>query len=362
MVIFVTVIGTMKRYALITGLLSGLLFGVATPLGKLLLEGLNSFQLAGLLYLGAGIAMIPFIFRSEGKVRMLFNRGNSSKTWGIIFFGGILGPVLLLAGLKTANAASVSIWLNMELVATAILGVLFFKDHLDKYAWAGVGLTVLAGVVTSIGAGISGLVPAMFVTAACVCWGIDNHLTALSDGTTPQAVTFVKGIIAGCVNITIGFLLAGQQLVEFTGISVAVLVGVFSYGVSIVLYVTAAQNIGATRSQILFSTAPLWGVLLSAILFSGSFQAVHIVSIILLALAIVLTNVFSHQHRHTHLSIEHIHMHRHDDGHHDHSHEGIEGSGKKWHTHLHTHKPITHDHKHSPDLHHRHDHGDEPTQ
>lgn len=358
-VIFVHALVKMKRYALITGLLSGLLFGVATPLGKLLLKDLNSFQLAGLLYLGAGIAMIPFIFRSEGKVRMLFNRRNSTKTWGIIFFGGILGPVLLLAGLKTANAASVSIWLNMELVATAVLGVLFFKDHLDKYAWTGVGLTVLAGVVTSVGEGVSGLVPALFVMAACVCWGIDNHLTALSDGTTPQAVTFVKGIIAGCVNITIGFLLAGQQPVEIAGISVAVLVGIFSYGISIVLYVTAAQNIGATRSQILFSTAPLWGVLLSAILFSGSFQAVHIISMILLALAIMLTNSFTHQHRHTHLATEHIHLHRHDDGHHDHSHEGIDVSGKKWHTHLHTHNPVTHTHKHSPDLHHRHDHSSE---
>lgn len=349
----------MKRHALITGLLSGLLFGVATPLGKLLLAGLNSFQLAGLLYLGAGIAMIPFIFRSEGKVRMLFNRRNRLKTLGIIFFGGILGPVLLLAGLKTANAASVSIWLNMELVATAILGVLFFKDHLDRYAWAGVGLTVLAGVVTSLGAGVSGIVPAMFVIAACISWGIDNHLTAISDGTTPQAVTFVKGIISGCVNIAIGFILAGKAPVELTDISLAVLVGVFSYGVSIVLYVTAAQNIGATRSQILFSTAPLWGVLLSAIIFSNSFQAVHIISVVLLAFGILLTNLFSHEHQHSHQAIEHVHMHRHDDGHHDHSHEGLQISGNKWHTHIHTHKAITHTHKHSPDLHHRHDHDKE---
>lgn len=348
----------MKRFALITGLLSGLLFGVATPLGKLLLEGLNSFQLAGLLYLGAGIAMIPFIFRKEGKVKLLFNRRNSLKTWGIIFFGGLLGPVLLLAGLATANAASVSIWLNMELVATAILGVLFFKDHLDKYTWAGVALTVLAGVVTSLGAGTSGLTPAMFVIAACFCWGIDNHLTALTDGTSPQAVTFVKGMIAGSVNVAIGYLFVGYQPVEPTLISVAVLVGAFSYGISIVLYVTSAQNIGATRSQILFSTAPLWGVIVSALMFRDSFQLVHVISILLLALAIVLTNLFSHRHSHSHETMEHIHLHRHDDGHHDHTHEGLDVKENQWHTHLHTHKPMIHDHRHSPDLHHRHDHPD----
>lgn len=43
----------MKRFALVTGILAGFLFGIATPFSKLLLQGLNSFQLAGLLYLGA---------------------------------------------------------------------------------------------------------------------------------------------------------------------------------------------------------------------------------------------------------------------------------------------------------------------
>ena len=59
-----------------------------------------------------------------------------------ILFGGLLGPLLLLIGLRAANAASVSIWLNMELVATAILGVLIFKDSLDKFTWIGVILTL----------------------------------------------------------------------------------------------------------------------------------------------------------------------------------------------------------------------------
>ena len=103
--------------------MSGFLFGIATPFSKILLAGLNSFQLAGLLYLGAAIAMFPYTLRKNSNIKLLFGSGNLPKTLGIIFFGGFAGPLLLLAGLRTANAASVSIWLNMELVATAILGV-----------------------------------------------------------------------------------------------------------------------------------------------------------------------------------------------------------------------------------------------
>lgn len=345
----------MKRFALFTGILSGFLFGVATPFSKLLLDGLNSFQLAGWLYLGAALAMIPYIFKKGRQVKLLFKPGSRGKTAGIIFFGGFLGPVLLLAGLKTSNAASVSIWLNMELVATAILGIMFFKDSLDRYAWIGVLLTVLAGVIITLGEGTSGIWAGLIITAACFCWGADNHLTALTDGASPQTVTFVKGIIAGTVNLIIGSMISSEPI-QFASIGSALIVGVFSYGFSIMLYVTSAQNIGATRAQIMFSTAPLWGVVLSYIFFNSSFQVVHIVSIGLLAAAIVITNLFSHRHVHTHKAMSHIHYHKHGDGHHAHSHGGNNVGDPGWHSHYHTHDPVTHDHPHDPDLHHRHEH------
>jgi drug/metabolite transporter (DMT)-like permease len=342
----------MKRFAIITGILSGFLFGIATPFSKLLLTGFNSFQLAGLLYLGAAIAMIPFISRKGNQVKLLFKSGNRNKTAGIIVFGGFLGPVLLLAGLKSANAASVSIWLNMELVATAILGIMLFKDTLDRFAWIGVILTILAGVITTLGEGASGILSGLIITAACFCWGADNHLTALTDGASPQTVTFVKGIIAGSVNLLLGFIISNESIqIDFIGL--ALVVGVFSYGLSIMLYVNSAQNIGATRAQIMFSTAPVWGVILSYVFFDSSFQWVHIVSLFLLAGAIIVINLFSHKHIHTHKAMSHIHYHKHTDEHHSHSHAGV---NKGWHSHYHTHEPITHDHPHDPDLHHRHEH------
>jgi len=345
----------MKKKAIVAGLLSGLLFGIATPFSKLLLSNLNSFQLAGLLYLGAGIAMIPAIMRTGSQIKLLFNKNNLIRTLGIVLFGGLLGPLLLLTGLRFANAASVSIWLNMELVATAILGVLIFKDSLDKFTWIGVILTVIAGVVTSFGEGVSGLTSALLITAACLCWGVDNHLTALTDGASPQAVTFVKGIMAGMVNLLIGISISDTSMVS-DNIFFALIVGGFSYGLSIVLYVTSAQNIGATRGQILFSTAPLWGVILSYIIFQNTFHWTHIISILLLILAVIVINIISHKHRHSHDMIEHIHYHKHNDEHHDHIHDDENFNTDNVHSHFHTHKPIMHTHPHYPDLHHRHKH------
>lgn len=345
----------MKRFAILTGILSGFLFGIATPFSKLLLTGFNSFQLAGLLYLGAAFAMLPYIFRKSSNLNLLYKPESRLKTTGIIFFGGFAGPLLLLAGLKTANASSVSIWLNMELVATAFLGVLIYKDALDRNAWIGVVLAILAGIITTFGEGTSGIIPGLFISAACICWGLDNHLTALTDGASPKAVTFIKGTVAGSVNLMIGCFISGQFMV-LGNIVPAIILGIFAYGISIVLYITSAQNIGATRGQILFSTAPIWGVILSYLFNHEPFQWTHLISLALLTLAVFYTNILSHKHLHTHIAMEHIHYHQHEDGHHSHSHDEETVSVRKWHSHVHNHDPVTHEHPHNPDLHHRHGH------
>ena len=95
----------------------------------------------------------------------------------------------------------------------AILGVLIFKDSLDRNIWIGVLLTILAGIVASYGEGPSGVISGLLISSACICRAVDNHLTALTDGASPQTVTFLKGIVAGPVNLIIGCFIAGQTMV-----------------------------------------------------------------------------------------------------------------------------------------------------
>lgn len=345
----------MKATSIIIGLLAGLLFGVATPFSKIILSQLNSFQLAGLLYLGAALVFVPFIVKNR-KVEFNGLRRSDKKKHlvGIIIFGGILGPLFLMIGLKTANAMSVSIWLNLELAATAFLGMLFFKDYLDRYAIIGVLLTLCAGIIISIQESSSGILSGFFIILACISWGFDNHFTAIIDGVSPQTITFIKGLFGGITNLTIGLILSNGQI-QLNYIPLALLIGIFSYGISIVLYVTSAQNLGATRSQILFSTAPFWGIFAAYLFIAEPLSLITIISGLFLISGIVFTNFASHKHGHLHKEMHHIHLHDHNDGHHGHVHPDSDiGNGK--HSHIHEHKEKKHKHKHYPDMHHRHDH------
>lgn len=344
----------MNKTPIIMALFSAFLFGAAAPASKFLLADLTPFHLAGLLYLGAALAVAPTALKSGG---FALSGGKDYKTLlrlsGAILFGGILGPVALLFGLRLAGAASVSLWLNLELAATAALGVFLFREHIGAKGWLGIALAIAASMLIVWAPGNTGITAGILILVACVCWGLDNHLTALIDGITPSQSTFWKGIVAGVVNLSIGAAFT-PVTVELPLIVIALVVGALSYGASIVLYIHSAQSMGATRAQVLFASAPFFGVALSIMFLGESLSLMHLLATPLFILGAGLLMLDEHGHRHTHKAITHEHLHRHDDGHHNHSHPNL----GKWvyHSHEHSHEPVTHSHQHWPDIHHRHKH------
>ena len=346
---------SIQVYPLLLALLSAALFGAATPFGKTLLRSLSPYQLAGLLYLGASLGVLPLIIASKRfRNPLRVDRRSRVLLGSATVFGGILAPVLLLFGLRLASAASVSLWLPLELVATAVLGHLLFREHLGSFAIIGLVGVVGAGVLLGIGEGMSGLSAGILVGSACICWGLDNNCTATIDGLTPAEITFWKGLVAGVTNLVLGVAIAPWTN-SVGAIGLALGVGALCYGISIVLYITAAQSIGATRGQMFFATAPFFGVVLSALILGESPTVLQLVAAAVLVVSLFFVFRDQHSHWHQHDSLTHEHSHRHDDGHHNHVHPGQSASLR--HSHVHTHERMSHAHTHWPDLHHRHRHG-----
>ena len=337
-------------------LLAALLFGAATPASKALLQALPTFQLAGLLYLGAALGVIPLIFHERTfSWPWNWDRQTGLRLIGAISMGGVLGPVFLLFGLRLASSASVSLWLNLELFATVLLGYFFFRDELNLHGWVATVGMLAAATLLSVSEGCAGVQAGLLVALACVCWGLDNHYTALITGITPAQTTFWKGLVAGMVNFSIGINLdAYTATLSLT--AVAITVGVFSYGISIVLYITSAQKLGATRSQVIFSSSPFFGVILAATLLGEPISLAQVMATLVIIISLGFLFFEQHSHVHQHEASVHKHWHRHDDGHHDHVHPEMPPG--LYHSHLHQHRAITHAHPHWPDPYHRHAHSE----
>ena len=330
-------------------LIAALCFGAATPLCKLLLDQVGPLMLAGGLYLGAGLFTAPSLLKLKFS-----NTGglDRRRIFGATVFGGIFGPVFLLFGLRMGDANSTALLLNLETVFTVILGVMVFKEHGSTKMWLAVFLVVLASCALVYPVSIESLTAAALVALACLCWGFDNHFTADIADFTPGQTTCIKGLIAGLTNLGIGMMIS--EPLNLVPLGFTVIVGAITYGVSIVLYVAAARQLGASRSQVIFASAPYWGFALAWLLLSETPTPMHWLAILLMIAAVWVLNKEEHVHHHHHERMLHSHWHRHDDGHHSHQHVEVARSFFGWHYHEHEHDELVHEHDHRADLHHRH--------
>ena len=325
--------------------LAALLFGAATPATKLIVDDIGPMALAGLLYLGAAIAVAPFAFREE---RSKGTRRQRTRLLLAVGLGGGLAPVLLVLALDRTPAGTVSLFLNLELVATAVIARVFLQEQIGRRAGFGIVIVVLGGIILA-GASQSGVaVGGLLVAATCICWGIDNAITASLDSYSPSQITFVKGAIAGTVNLTIGLVVDGTP----RGIAVvgALAIGAVGYGLSIAMWITGARLVGAARGQVLFALAPFIGALLAWPVNGDRLHATTLVAFIVSLAGVLVVASSRHGHMHTHEVFEHSHPIDSTDAHHQS--EVIDTLSGSWHRHL----VLRHEHAHLPDIHHRHSH------
>lgn len=340
-------------YGFTLAAVSAALFAASVPASKVLLQFFAPLQLAGLLYVGAALAMLPVVSTERRRFgRVPVDRANYAPLAGVVFLGGMAAPVLLLAAFRMAPAGTVSLLLNFELVATALLGAALFREHLTRAAWLGVAGVVAAGSLLSSDAGWPGLLSMALVLAACTCWGMDNNLSAVIDGMTPARSTVWKGAVAGAANLALGCTLEPLRA-PGAAVAAAIAVGAVSYGASVALHTAAAQRLGAVRAQGVFASAPFLGAVLSVAFLGEQLTSPQLLAAALFLISAAALVASRHEHPHGHAAAEHIHAHTHNDGHHQHEHVKVADTP---HTHWHQHDPSKHAHPHWPDLHHRHTH------
>ncbi len=340
----------------VAALAAAILFGVSTPLAKLLLGYMSPWPLAALLYLGSGIGLW-IVRRFRRMPAAHFESGDWQWLVAAIVAGGMIGPVLLMLGLSAMPGSGASLLLNAEGIFTTLMAWFVFKENFDRRIALGMIAIVAGTMVLSFPQEMhfSEAWPSLAVLGACLAWAIDNNLTRKVSLSDASFIAMTKGLVAGMTNLVLALLTTTHALLPGIGIVVsAMLLGFASYGMSLTLFVISLRQLGTARTGAYFSVAPFFGALLSIVLLGESITTPLLMAGALMALGTWLHLTERHEHRHTHEEMEHDHAHIHDE-HHQHVHDYPVAPGTK-HRHLHRHEPLTHDHLHFPDAHHRHRH------
>ena len=260
-----------NKKGILLAILAAALYAISTPISKILLEEIPSTLLAAFLYLGAGIGMsvIGIARKTNGKVseEERLERSDLPYVLAMIVLD-IAAPILLLLGLSTATPENVSLLNNFEIVATALIALLFFGEKISKRLWVSIGFITLASLILSFESieAFEFSLGSLLVIAAACCWGLENNCTRKLSSKDPLQIVIVKGLCSGAGSLIIG-LAIGEKIENYWYIIAAIVLGFVAYGLSIFTYVYAQRMIGAARTSAYYAIAPFIGSIISLLLF-----------------------------------------------------------------------------------------------
>ena len=265
---------------------AALLFGGTTPLTKLFLNDVQPWMLAGLLFLGGGLGLLPiYLIRYR---QFPSTNGLQKHDWrwlgASIVVGGVIAPVLLTLGLVRTTAASASLLLNFECVFTALLAWTVFGERWRWQVFAGM-LAIVAGGVVLSHAGtvdVGGTWGTLLILGTCFYWALDSNFTNKVAMKDPVQVAMLKSGVAGAINVTIA-LLIGQPLPSLLVLARVLSVGYLTNGLTFFCMIMALRHLGASRAGAYLALSPFAGAAVSALLLKEGINTSLAIAAVLMA-------------------------------------------------------------------------------
>lgn len=279
---------TETKRGIFLAILAAALYAVNSPFSKILLSYVPSTLMAGLLYIGAGLGMgIIAIIRKashHNSKECRLSKKELPYTIAMIVLD-IAAPICLLFGLTMTSAANASLLNNFEIVATAVIALVIFKECISSRLWLGI-LFVTASCMLLSFEDITSLqfnIGSLFILLAAICWGIENNCTRKLSSKDPLQIVLLKGIFSGSGSVIIG-LIIGERITALWAIPLVLLLGFVAYGMSIYTYVYAQRFLGAARTSAYYAVAPFIGVILSLIIFREIPSVMFVIALLLMVI------------------------------------------------------------------------------
>lgn len=279
-----------SNVAILLAVLAAALYAISTPISKVMLQVVQPTMMAAFLYLGAGIGVgMMMLVRYERKrpsSEERLHRRDIPYTAAMVVLD-IAAPILMMYGLKTCYAANTSLLNNFEIVATAIIALLFFREAVGRRLWTAICLVTTASMLLSlensnIGDALTFSKGSLLVLAATVCWGLENNCTRQIAERDPMEIVTIKGFGSGLGALAIAFAV-GEHLPDMQHITFILMLGFVAYGLSIYCYTYAQRVIGAAKTSTYYALAPFVGALLSILLLGEPVTLTFVVASLVMA-------------------------------------------------------------------------------
>ena len=274
--------------------------GLSDVLPKPILEGNESYLglspilMVAIIYLINGI-----VFTGISKKKNPVKDTGRRNFWLLVVIGivEITATTTFYFGLTETSAVNASILGNTDIIFTAVIAVILFKEILQRKEVIPFSLIIFGSVMIPIGLDlnennfqISGLVFGdILIIMAGIFYGIEmNIYKYVSQRVDSKRILQIISFVGGGAALGVVFFLQIPMNLRLEDMPVILTTGIFGIGLSVLFIVMAIKHIGAVRTILIFSTTTLFGILFSYFLLGEEIIIPHFVAFAMVFIGIYL--------------------------------------------------------------------------
>jgi len=282
----------------LSAIMAAILFGSVSTITKPMLEDLNALSISSLLYIIAGLSLVPLLKSSSinsNNITIESTRSNKNKNKNRKYYflllvtsicGAVIAPGLFFFGLSQSSASDSSILINGEILFSILLATIFFNEKLIKREILPI-ILVLAGIIiltTNLQFSNSSLelnIGNILIVGSTVFWALDNNISKIISKYIhiPQIIV-LKSLIGGSILFILTVIIFGIDEFEVDTIHIPYLVLAGSLGIaaSLFFFLHSLKRIGTIKTILLFSTSSIFGIIFATIFLNENIAIYQIIA------------------------------------------------------------------------------------
>jgi drug/metabolite transporter (DMT)-like permease len=280
----------------VSAIIAAILFGSVSTITKPVLEDQNALSISSVLYIIAGLSLLPLLTLSSFNSDNIITREYSSnKKCNRKYFlllvtsicGAVIAPSLFFFGLSNTSASDSSILINGEVLFSILLAIIFFSEKLIKREIISI-ILVLAGIViltTNMQTSNSFLelnIGNTMIVGSTLFWALDNNISKIISKTIhiPKIIV-LKSLIGGSLLFILTVIIFGIEefKVDLIHIPYLLFAGSLGFGASLFFFLHSLKRIGTVKTILLFSTSSIFGMIFATIFLKENITIYQIIAV-----------------------------------------------------------------------------------
>ena len=248
------------------------LWALGLPILDLQQEGWDGFSLSSARALLAGLTMLGLAYFSRP---VLFRRKEVLTSFLLGIFGYGLASLLLVIGIGYAGAVTAAIIAVLVPVISALLDVIATRRMIDFRLFIAVILSLVGGLIATLNDQEMVLTLGwgeLLLLSSVVLWVLYSRFSLSMLGQAHPVGGYGLTMIAGSVGLLLATFIAGffgyelKQDFSFDSVMVVLFLGIFSTGLSVLLWLHGAKRLGVTTAGLHQNLVPVFVMLIMFIL------------------------------------------------------------------------------------------------